>query len=99
MKTFKSIGKNRFVLTEVENNFDKLSAENPEHRLAQSSSEEQPHDETDMSNPEEAKEVQIGRKIQRICESVKNHSINYIDANEQVYALAVELIKMHGAKV
>lgn len=77
----------RFI--KEENDFSKLSAENPEHGMAKQSSEEMPHDETDMSNPEETREVQIGKEILKLCQGT---DVNFPEIAE----LAKELIQMHG---
>lgn len=58
------------------------------------------HDETDMNNPEEKREVQIGKEII----SKTQHLVQYIPQEEwaklvtPIQALAKELIKMHGVK-
>jgi hypothetical protein len=52
------------------------------------------HDETDLSNPEEAKEIQIGKEILKLTQwagSEKNQ-----EAWDRVEELAKELIQMHG---
>jgi hypothetical protein len=54
--------------------------------------EDEEHDETDMSNPEENREVQIGRAIVEICKD--NLQIRVFREIEQ---LANELIQMHQA--
>jgi hypothetical protein len=52
---------------------------------------EDAHAESDMSNPEEKREVQIGREIIKLCQGT--------DANfPDIMELAKELIQMHGAK-
>lgn len=56
------------------------------------STEDEEHDETDMSNPEENREVQIGRAIVEICKD--NLHIRVFREIEQ---LANELIQIHQA--
>ena len=55
------------------------------------------HDETDMSKPEEKREVQIGKEIERLVratnvpdKTVENDNLN------KILELAIELVKMHG---
>lgn len=75
-----------------ENDFSKLSAENPEDALAKIGSNEG-GDETDMSNPAENREVQIAKEILnqiRMMSPPGNVAI--------IRKLANELIKMHGQK-
>ena len=57
------------------------------------------HGETNMNNPEESREVQIGKEIERLVreidvpdKTVENDKLN------QILQLAQELIEMHGAK-
>lgn len=58
------------------------------------------HDETNMKNPEEKREVQIGKEII----SKTQHLVNIIPEDDwakyvtPIQALAKELIKMHGAQ-
>ncbi len=77
-----------------ENDFSKLSAENPEHTLAKRSSNEPVDKEMDMSNPEERREVEIGKEILKIC----NEHLPYSEPVKTIERLAEELIKMHGQK-
>lgn len=84
-----------------ENDFSKLSAENPEHGMAKVGSDEGPdHDETDMSNPEEKSEVEIGEAILQVIEKHLQHDLHqYHDEGVQkIKALAEKLVQMHGAK-
>jgi hypothetical protein len=84
-----------------ENDFSKLDAQNPSHALAKRSSDEPTPDETDMGNPEEKREVQIGREIlKHIDDAHKENKSSetqtmYIHLDE-IARLAEELIKMHG---
>ena len=79
-----------------ENDFSKLSAENPEDALAKVTPEEGPEEgaeETDQSDPEEKREVQIGKEILS--------QVRMMTPPGNVAAitkLASELIKMHGGK-
>lgn len=84
--------KGRFI--KEENDFGKMSAENPDHRMAQVSSEEQPHDETDMNNPAEKAEVRIGKEILRLT----GYGQLDIDQTQRVRELAKELLKIHGVQ-
>ena len=80
-----------------ENDFSKLSAENPEHSLAKRSSDEPSHDETDMSNPEEKREVQIGKALLTIAAHENKRVLpGGTNSWEKVQKLAQELIQMHG---
>lgn len=58
------------------------------------------HSETDMSNPEERTEVDIGREILKLCvaptPSREDPYASVEDNIEQIKALAKELIEMHG---
>jgi len=54
------------------------------------------HDETDMSNPEEQKEVVIGKTILKLikqCESTPDES--YIGTLRKIKAEAAKLVEMH----
>lgn len=88
--------KRKKSIKEDTNDFSKIDAQSQTGALTKISPEELSHDKIDMSNSTESREVQIGREIQKICENVKNHSINYIEANEKIYTLAEELVKMHS---
>jgi hypothetical protein len=84
-----------------ENDFSKLSAENPEHSLAKMTSDEVPHDETDMSNPEESREVKIGRELMAVYEALVQNTTDEeatMKSLTKLHDLAQELLKMHGAK-
>ena len=72
-----------------ENDFSKLSAENPEHSMAKMSSDEPQSDETNMGNPAEKREVQIGKEIIQLCNGYDNNFPRIVE-------LAKELIQMHG---
>jgi hypothetical protein len=83
-----------------ENDYSKLSAENPEHSMAKRTS-----DEDNMSNPEEKREVQIGKEILDYLSVIYTnnpHLIHDTDENDiQVYLKKIEstarrLLKMHG---
>lgn len=54
--------------------------------------EAEEHDETDMSNPEENREVQIGKAIIEICEANQQ-----IEGFNDIKQLANELIQIHQA--
>jgi len=86
-----------------DNDFNQLSAENPEHSMAKVGSNELPHDnhdETDMSNPEEKREVQIAREILHlISQSDGGSSANeFYSILSKIVPLAQELLQIHGAK-
>jgi hypothetical protein len=76
-----------------ENDFSKLSAENPEHRMAQKSSGED-HPEHDMSNPEESREVQIAKEILHIITELER-TVGLKEETHKIVGLAQELIQMH----
>ncbi len=79
-----------------ENDFSKLDAQDPSSALAKRSPEE-----TDMSNPEESREVQLAKKILQYAELLKRYlhteagSGKYASANA-IAEYAKELIQMHG---
>lgn len=54
------------------------------------------HDETNMANPEEKRELVIGRKIKHLLGSRKGTVEDYREQIQQAIELAEELIKMHG---
>ena len=56
------------------------------------------HGESDMSNPEENREVQIGRQIINLLQGKKGTIEDYRKQIQQAIELAEELIKMHGGK-
>ena len=58
--------------------------------------EAEEHDETDMSNPEERKEVQIGKKIVDLCKAAHKAGHHFEEEGE-IEKLANELIRMHQA--
>lgn len=85
-----------------ENDFSKLSAENPEHSLAKIGSDEGAS-ETDMSDSEEKREVQIGREILDISENfglrTSQHDLPEEVSKagfEAITKLAQELIELHS---
>jgi hypothetical protein len=80
-----------------ENDFSKLSAENPEHSMAKVGPGESPHDETDMSNPEEKREVQIAREILVVIDSPGMDRVMETEKGK-LRQLAQQLLQMHGAK-
>jgi hypothetical protein len=72
----------------INGNQFKLSEESPEGE----------HGETDMKNPEEEREVQIGRQIIHLLQGKKGTVEDYRKQIQQAIELAEELIEMHGAK-
>jgi hypothetical protein len=78
-----------------ENDFSKLDAQNPEHRMATRSSDELDGNESDMSNPEEAREVQIGHEILDAYNKYKNDPDKL---KEIVLSLAQELLDIHNSR-
>jgi hypothetical protein len=54
------------------------------------------HDETDMSNPEEKREVVLARKIKHLIGARKGTIEDYREQLKQAEACADELIAMHG---
>jgi len=62
------------------------------------------HSESDMSNPEEKREVQIGKKILTLLDEINPASSGYYaepeacEAKTEIEQLANELIKMHTAQ-
>jgi len=79
-----------------ENDFSTLSAENPEHRMAQKSSAED-HPEHDMSNPEESREVQIAKEILQTVTTLERTTGLKMELHK-IVSLAQELIQMHRSK-
>lgn len=80
------------------NDFSQLSAENPEHSMAKMSPEEMPHhDEMDMSNPEESREVQIAREILVVIDSPGMDRVMETEKGK-LRQLAQQLLQIHGAK-
>jgi len=88
-----------------ENEFGKLDAQSPEGRLAQRSSNEPAHDETDTGNPEESEEVKIGMEILDYISVIYTNNPqlrhdtdeNDIQVNlKKIEAAARRLLKMHG---
>lgn len=59
--------------------------------------EEQPHPEADMSNPEEAREVQIGKEILQALDNI-NASATSGSLMADIRRLAEELIQLHGQR-
>ena len=53
------------------------------------------HSETDMSNPSEAREVQIGKQIINLLQGTKGIAKDYQEQKQQAIGLAQELIQMH----
>jgi hypothetical protein len=84
-----------------ENDFSKLDAQNPEHALAKRTSDEPAHDETNMENPEEKREVQIGREIIKKTQSLVNviSDEDWAKYVTPIQKLARELIEIHGQQV
>jgi len=55
------------------------------------------HDETDMSNPEENREVQIAKEIESSLEDLLTHEDDGVRASARnIQKFAKELLKMHG---
>lgn len=81
-----------------DNDFGKMSAENPDHRAAQVQShetgDEGGHYETDMNQPEEKKEVQIGKEILKLTGFGQLN----IDQTQRIRELAKELLAIHGGQ-
>ena len=75
-----------------ENDFSKLDAQDPSSALAKQSS-----DETDMSNPAESREVQIGREMMNAIQLLPPMVQKDVSMKKLV-GLAQELIQMHGQK-
>jgi hypothetical protein len=86
-------------IKETGNDFSKLDAQNPEHSLAKRTPDEPAHDDTDMENPEEKREVQIGKEILNMCDGLKSYlkvRDNQTYIVEKIKSLAEELIKIRG---
>jgi len=68
-----------------------------EAKFTKESSVEETHSESDMSNPEEKREVQIAKEISDICINAKNpyDANKFLPSIEKIYELAQELIDMH----
>lgn len=90
-----------------DNDFGKMSAENPEDRLAQVHPEELPHDETDMSNPAEKEEVKLAKKIKLCTSLLKKYLAGKVDTENgsgtgatirTIEECADKLLNMHGEK-
>jgi hypothetical protein len=88
------------IFIKEDNNFGSLDAQSPEGALAKQTSDEQPHDERDMSNPEEKSEVEIGKEILAVIEEHLSHDLHSYHAEgvQKIKALAEKLVQMHGAK-
>jgi len=54
------------------------------------------HDEKDLSNPEERKEVTIGKKILNLIQTCESSDVSYKDTLEEIKKEATALLKMHG---
>jgi hypothetical protein len=57
---------------------------------------QEPHPETDMSNPEEKREVVLARKIKHCIGARKGTAEDYREALKQAERYADEIITMHG---
>ena len=57
------------------------------------------HDETNMANPEEKREVQIGKKILAICKQAAESGNRFEKEGGELEKLAKELIEMHGQEI
>lgn len=58
------------------------------------------HDETNMNNPEEKREVQIGKEIKSLYDICVQNTTNdeiLLQSLNRINELATELIRMHGA--
>jgi hypothetical protein len=53
------------------------------------------HDETDMSNPEERKELTIGKKILEIIKTCETTDASYAQTLRDIKAQAQMLVDMH----
>lgn len=78
-----------------ENDFSKLDAQNPSHTQAKVSSNEPTSDETNMGNPEEKREVQIGKEMLSIINSPGMDRVMETEKSK-LRSLAEELVEMHG---
>lgn len=56
------------------------------------------HDETDMNNPEEKREVTIAKAILSYLVAYENENINEELCLSGIKKLAQELLRMHGVK-
>lgn len=83
-----------------EQDFSNLDAQSPESSMAKMSPEEMPHDETDMSNPEERKEVDIANELIDIAARNGAGGATGTNSNawDKVIELGKELKAMHGQK-
>jgi hypothetical protein len=82
-----------------DNDFTKLDAQSPESAQAKVTPDEQPHDETNMDEPEEKAEVRIGNEILNLTAKLRtaveaDHEAQ--SAVTQIQALAKELLSIHG---
>jgi len=89
----------KFIKEEATNDFSKLDAQSPESATAKVAPEELPHDETNMANSEENREVKIGQEILLLTVDLRlaiEGDSAAQNAVTQIQALAKELISMHG---
>jgi hypothetical protein len=89
--------KGKFI--KEDNDFSKLDAQSPESAQAKVTPNEQPHDETNMDEPEEKAEVRIGNEILNLTAKLRtaveaDHEAQ--SAVTQIQALAKELLSIHG---
>lgn len=80
--------------------YDVGGFENDQFPMTQSKRKSSSHDETDMSNPEESREVQIAKEIKQAVNIIIGNDENVpgYDLLNKIHVLAQELIKMHGGK-
>lgn len=56
------------------------------------------HDEEDMSQPEEQKEVDIGKKILELITVCETSDVTYKETLEKIKTEATKLLKIHKAE-
>lgn len=89
--------KKKFI--KEDNDFSKINAQDPTSGQTKVASNEQPHDETDMSSPEESREVQIAKEIKDIVNKVIPHVAQEAKHDFlKLKVLAEELLTMHETK-
>lgn len=97
--------KGKFI--KEDNDFSKLDAQSPESAQAKVTPDEQPHDETNMDEPEEKEEVKLAKKI-KLCTSLLR---KYLDGKVDIEngsgtgatirtidECADKILNMHGIK-
>lgn len=97
---FRQVDGNSFILLKENNDFSKLSAEDVSHRDANISSDEIFHDETNLKNKDERREVEIAKEILKHFQVVHKEAkdtksdILYVHLDE-IARLANELYDIH----